>query len=224
MATLRRRRRALAAAAVIGLVAGVVYVFVEPPPLSSTTLVLLPTPALAESSSSDVETQVRIALSATILERAGQAVEPKLSARKVEKRVDVSAPTNQLLQIKATSTKAAEAQTLSQAAADAYVGYVSDTAREVTQAALADLNVRKDDLEKQILNLRDEIVSVQLTRTPPRAGKKPDCSRASGKSKPTCHCSSTRSRTRLPLVRRWEGRPRGPRSFRRQPKQPGRRL
>jgi capsular polysaccharide biosynthesis protein len=159
MATLRRRRRALAAAAVIGLVAGVVYVFVEPPPLSSTTLVLLPTPALAESSSSDVETQVRIALSATILERAGQAVEPKLSARKVEKRVDVSAPTNQLLQIKATSTKAAEAQTLSQAAADAYVGYVSDTAREVTQAALADLNVRKDDLEKQIFNLRDEMAA-----------------------------------------------------------------
>jgi capsular polysaccharide biosynthesis protein len=159
MATLRRRRRALAAAAVIGLVAGVVYVFVEPPPLSSTTLVLLPTPALAESSSSDVETQVRIALSATILERAGQAVEPKLSASKVEKRVDVSAPTNQLLQIKATSTKAAEAQTLSQAAADAYVGYVSDTAREVTQAALADLNVRKDDLEKQILNLRDEMAA-----------------------------------------------------------------
>jgi capsular polysaccharide biosynthesis protein len=141
-------------------VAGAAYVFVEPPPLSSTTLVLLPTPALAESSSSDVETQVRIALSATILERAGQAVEPKLSLRKVEKMVDVSAPTNQLLQIKVTSTKAAEAQALSQAAADAYVGYVSDTAREVTQAALADLNVRKDQLEEQINNkLQGEIAA-----------------------------------------------------------------
>jgi capsular polysaccharide biosynthesis protein len=159
MATLRRRRRVLAAAAVSGLIAGAAYVFVEPPPLSSTTLVLLPTPALAESSSSDVDTQVKIALSATILERAGQAVEPKLSERKVEKMVDVSAPTNQLLQIKATSTKAAEAQALSQAAADAYVGYVSNTAREVTQAALADLNVRKDQLERQILTLRDEIAA-----------------------------------------------------------------
>ena len=48
----------LAAAAVLGLAAGVAYVMVEPPPLTSTTLVLLPTPALAESSNSDVDTQV----------------------------------------------------------------------------------------------------------------------------------------------------------------------
>ena len=120
---------------------------------------LLPTPALAESSSSDVETQVRIALSATILERAGQAVAPALSARSVEKMVKVSAPTNQLIQIKATSTNAAEAQTLSQAVADSYVGYVSDTAREVTAAALADLNVRKDDLQAQIKQLQSEIAA-----------------------------------------------------------------
>jgi capsular polysaccharide biosynthesis protein len=159
MATLRRRRRLLAAAAILGLVAGIAYVFVEPPPLTSTTLVLLPTPALAESSSSDVETQVRIALSATILDRAGQALEPKLSAREVEKKIDVSPPTNQLLQVKATSTDAAQAQALSQAAADAYIGYVSDTAREVTQAALADLNVRKDQLNEQINNLQREIVA-----------------------------------------------------------------
>ena len=157
--TLRRRTRLLAAAALLGLLAGVGYVIVEPPPLTSTTLVLLPTPALAESSSSDVETQVRIALSATILERAGHAVSPALSPRMVEKRVEVSAPTNQLIQIKATSTDATQAQTLSQAVADSYVGYVSDTAREVTAAALADLNVRKDELQKQINTLQQEIAA-----------------------------------------------------------------
>lgn len=176
MATLRRRGRLLAAAAALGLAAGVAYVFVEPPPLTSTTLVLLPTPALAESSSSDVETQVRIALSGTILERAGQTVEPKLSARQVEKRVKVSAPTNQLLQIEATSTNAAEAQAISQALADSYVGYVSDTAREVTQAALADLSVRRDDLLRQIKNLQAEIAATakrQRAATPnsPEAGE-----------------------------------------------------
>ena len=156
VATLRRRGRVLATAALVGLLAGVIYVIVEPPPLTSTTLVLLPTPALAESSSSDVETQVRIALSATILERAGQAVVPTRPARSVEKMVEVSAATNQMLEIKATSTKAAEAQTLSQAVADSYVGYVSDTAREVTAAALADLNVRKDQLQAQIKQLQSE--------------------------------------------------------------------
>ena len=54
-ATLRRRVRVLVAAAVVGLAAGVAYVVVEPTPLTSTTLVLLPTPALADSSNSDVD-------------------------------------------------------------------------------------------------------------------------------------------------------------------------
>ncbi len=73
--------------------------------------------------------------------------------------VKVSAPTNQIIQIDATSTSAAEAQTLSQAVADSYVGYVSNTAREVTAAALADLNVRKDALQAQITQLQAEIAA-----------------------------------------------------------------
>jgi capsular polysaccharide biosynthesis protein len=158
-ATLRRRSRVLVAAALVGLTAGVAYVMVAPPPLTSTSLVLLPTPALAQTSSSDVDTQVRIALSTTVLDHAGKAFVPALSARSVEKKLKVSAPTTQLIQIDATSTNAAEAQKLSQAVADSYVGYVSDTAREVTAAALADLNVRKDNLQEQIAQLQREIVA-----------------------------------------------------------------
>ena len=71
-ATLRRRSRVLVAAALFGSGRGCWLRDVRPPPLTSTTLVLLPTPALAESSSSDVDTQVRIALSNTVLERAGR--------------------------------------------------------------------------------------------------------------------------------------------------------
>jgi hypothetical protein len=157
--TLRRRSRLLVVAALVGLVAGVAYVLAEPPPLTSTTLVLLPTPALAGTSSSDVDTQVHIALSATILQQAGRAVVPSLPARKVEKMVKVSAPTNQLIQIDATSTDAARAQVISQAIADAYVSYVSDTAREVSAAALADLNLRKDELQRQVEQLQHEITA-----------------------------------------------------------------
>jgi hypothetical protein len=165
-ATLRRRSRILVAAALVGLAAGVGYVMVGPPPLTSTTLVLLPTPALAESSNSDVDTQVRIALSNTILEHAGQAQAPPLPVRSVEKMVKVSAPTNQLLQIDATSGDPAQAQKLSQAVAESYVGYVSDTAREVTAAALADLNVRKDNLQAQITQLlRETAAATKRQRT-----------------------------------------------------------
>ena len=97
--TLRRRSRLLAAAALVGFILGIGYVLALPPPMTSTTLVLLPTPAVSEVSNSDIDTQVRIALSATILERAGQAVAPPLSARSVKKMVNVSAPTNQVIQI-----------------------------------------------------------------------------------------------------------------------------
>ena len=76
VATLRRRGRLLVAAALVGFALGIGYVLALPPPVTSTTLVLLPTPAVSEVSNSDVETQVHIALSASILERAGQAVAP----------------------------------------------------------------------------------------------------------------------------------------------------
>ncbi len=158
-ATLRRRARVLVAAGMVGLAASVAYVMVEPTPLTSTALVLLPTPALADSSNSDVPTQVRIALSATILQRAGDAVDPALPLRQVEKMIKVSAATNQLIEISATSTVAAEAQTLAQAAADAYVNYVRDTAREVTTVALTDLSNRREDLQTQISQLQTEIVA-----------------------------------------------------------------
>lgn len=158
-ATLRRRGRVLVFAAILGLVAGVAYVVVAPTPLTSTALVLLPTPALADSSNSDVPTQVRIALSATILQRAGEAADPVLPLRQVEKMVKVSAATNQLIEIDATSPVAAQAQTVAQAVADSYVNYVRDTAREVTTTALTDLNNRRDDLQTQINQLQKEITA-----------------------------------------------------------------
>ena len=158
-ATLHRNKRVLVVAALAGLVAGAAYAVMAPPPLTSTTLVLLPTPAQAESSNSDVETQIQIALSSTVLQRAGQAAVPVRSARSVKKMIAVTAPTNQLIQIQATSTKGAEAQAVSQAVADSYVVYVSNTAREVTAAALADLTVRRDQLKKQIEQLQGEIAA-----------------------------------------------------------------
>ena len=156
---LRRRRRAMVTAALLGLALGVAYVLLLPPPLTSTTLVLLPAPALTESTNSDVDTQVEIALSATVLERAGQTVAPALPARSVEQMIKISAPTNQLIKIDATSAKAADAQAVSQAVADSYVGFVSNTAREVTAAALADLTVRRDQLLTQFRQLRAEIAA-----------------------------------------------------------------
>jgi capsular polysaccharide biosynthesis protein len=159
VAVLHRRRRVLVATAAVGLALGITYVMVQPPPLTSTALVLLPAPTEAQASSIDVATQVRIALSATVLGSAGEAVEPALSARSVNKMVEVSAPTEQLIEIDAASTQASQAQTLSQAVADSYVAYVKDTAQAVSTAAQAELQTRQEDLETQITALQDQITS-----------------------------------------------------------------
>lgn len=158
---LRRRRLLLAAAAAVGLALGVTYVTLKPPPLTSTTLVLLPAPSPDQNSRTDVETQVRIALSSTVLGAAGKKVEPALTASSVDKMVDVSAPTDQILEIDATSTQAAQAETLSQAVADSYVDYIKKTGRIVSDAALTDLRDRARDLENQIKLLQNQITSTR---------------------------------------------------------------
>ena len=145
VAALRRRRWVLAASTVVGLALGVTYVLVHPAMLTSTTLVLLPTPTLEQGSSADVATQVRIARSATVLGAAGESLEPALPARAVEKVVDVSAPTNQIIEFQAASIQASQAQLLSQAVADAYVAYVADIAQAVSSAALADLRTTRGE-------------------------------------------------------------------------------
>jgi capsular polysaccharide biosynthesis protein len=159
VAVLHRRRRLLAATAIIGLTLGTAYVIVQPPPLTSTTLVLLSAPTEAQTSSLDVATQVRIALSATVLGAAGETVEPALSARSVAKMIDVSAETDQLIEIDATSAQASQAQAVSQAVGDAYIAYVRETARGANSAALTDLRSRAEILQAQITTLQDQITS-----------------------------------------------------------------
>ena len=86
-AVLRRRGRVLAATAVVGLALGTTYVLVQPPVLTSTTTVLLPPPTRVESINADVATQVRIALSGSVLGKASDTVKPAIPVRSVEKMV-----------------------------------------------------------------------------------------------------------------------------------------
>lgn len=157
LAVLRRRWRRLAGAAAAGLVLGTAYVVLVPAPLTSTTLVLLPLPSGPSESAADVTTQITIVQSTAVLERAGRALAPPLSARAVEGRVEVSAPTIQLIRIDATADRGRDAQKLSQAVADAYIAVVRDAARSVTADTLTGLRTRQGDLERQMKALQTEI-------------------------------------------------------------------
>jgi capsular polysaccharide biosynthesis protein len=161
VATLRRRKRVLAATAVVGLALGATYVIVQPPQLTSTSLVLLPEPIEGQSTGPDVDTQVRIASSATILEAAGAVLEPALPAESVLEMVEVTASTTQIVNIDASSTLASQAEALSQAVAESFVAYVNYAAREGISAAVAELQTRQVDLQAQIEALQGEITAAR---------------------------------------------------------------
>ena len=203
----------------------------QPPPLTSTTLVLLPTPALAESSNSDVDTQVRIALSASILEQAGtdgRADRVGAPGREDDRRLGADEPAHP--DRGDLDQRADEAQVLSQAVADGYVNYVRDTAREVTAAALADSHKSPGCLQSQIKQLQKEITATikrQKATGPELAGGPgggADCWPGSGPSRPTWPCSWTRSgQDRRGHARRHLREP-APWSSSRPPSPPGSRL
>lgn len=162
-AVLRRRARLLVAAGLVGMLLGTAFVILKSPSKESTALVLLPTPTL-EQEEPTVATQVRIIRSTSILAQAGRAVRPALSARTMEDRIQVSAPTNQLIQIKAFAPRAGDARKLAQAAADAYVSYVEEAARTISASALADLRSRQALLQKQADALQNEIDATKQRR------------------------------------------------------------
>ncbi|HEY6797910.1 MAG TPA: Wzz/FepE/Etk N-terminal domain-containing protein, partial [Kineosporiaceae bacterium] len=157
-APLQRRWRVLALVAVAGLVLGVGYAVLVPPSLTSTALILLPPVQNPMQDASAVSTtQVTIALSTVVLEKAGRAVRPALSARAVADRVDVSAPSDQLLQVQASTADAGQARALAQAVAEAYVSTVREAARTLNATTMKDLRTRETTLTKQVNGLQNEI-------------------------------------------------------------------
>lgn len=153
---IRRRGRIVLAAAAVGLLGGGAYVWAVPPQLTSTALVLLPAPTSAQATV-DTATQVRIATSSSVLAMAGRTLNPPLTAKATLKRIAVSAPTNQVIQIDGIGTDGIQAQQLAQAVASAYVTFLKQSAASVTSAATQDLHARQATLQAQVNALQREI-------------------------------------------------------------------
>jgi capsular polysaccharide biosynthesis protein len=153
---LRQRWRALAAAGAVGVALGALYVALVPAQLGSTAVVLLPA-ASGSPGEEGTETQVRIVLSTPVLEKAGKSVTPVLSASEVNQRIKVEATTSQLVEIRASSRSARQAQALSQAVAEAYITTLLDSARSVADVAVGDLRSREAALTEQLEALQTEI-------------------------------------------------------------------
>jgi len=155
-ALVRQRWRTLATAGVVGIALGVLYVTLVPAQLGSAALILLPE-SNGSSGAVSTATQVRIILSTPVLEKAGASVTPALAGAEVKQRIDVDETTSQLIEIRAFSRRAPEAQALSQAVAEAYIATLRDNARSLAAGPLGQLRTREAALTGQLTDLQTEI-------------------------------------------------------------------
>jgi hypothetical protein len=153
-ALLHGRWRQLVVAGAVGLVLGSASAALTPGQFSSTAIVLVPS---GGSSTDEIETQARIVVSQPVLAKAGTSVTPALSAGAVLQRVSIDTPTTKLLQIQAQSTRAAGAQALAQAVAEAFVANAQEISTNVTAETLTDLQSRQATLDQQLSGLQKQI-------------------------------------------------------------------
>lgn len=161
---IRRRSRALVVIALVGACLGVALVVWHPPLYTSTSKVLLPEPpgqASGEASTWDANTQVSIAESDAVLGPAAAAVSPRLSRSEVRSRVQVSAPTAEVLFISARGTSSEAATALADAVAEAEVAYLAEATSSLSGAEQEALRDRRDALQRTQDAVDEQIVKTQ---------------------------------------------------------------
>ncbi len=160
VSVVRRRTRLLALLALLGVLGGIALVTWRPPLYTSTSRVLLP-PAAATSSgeqgSWDAGTQVSIAQSDAVLDPASKAVSPPLSRRQIRALVTISAPTPDVLLIKARGSTRSRAEAIAQAVAEAEVAYQAEVNSSVSAAELELLRSRVTFLQGTLATVTDQI-------------------------------------------------------------------
>jgi capsular polysaccharide biosynthesis protein len=107
----------------VGLLLGAGYGFLKPPMMSSSALVVL------SPSTRDVPTQVLIASSNPVLSRALPGIRPAMTLQELHERIHARNPTPNIISITAQGMTAAQVESMANAVADSYVGYITRTDR-----------------------------------------------------------------------------------------------
>jgi capsular polysaccharide biosynthesis protein len=127
---IRRHRKAVAACAIAGLLGGITLGAFFPPLHTATSLVVLPPPPVAApdttaTAAHSVETQVLIATSEPVLASAGQNLDPPLDRETVNKRVEVTAVTRDVIEVQGQGTSEDEAIALTNAVTRIYLVFIT---------------------------------------------------------------------------------------------------
>jgi capsular polysaccharide biosynthesis protein len=133
-----------------------IYAALTPHWPTARALVILP-PASSGSNAQplrDMNTEIQIALSSGVLAQAGNAIRPRLAASTIQDQVDVTATTQDILQIQARADTAHEAISLSNAVANSYVDYS-------THALATRAKLLAGSLRSQAARLNQEAADIQ---------------------------------------------------------------
>jgi capsular polysaccharide biosynthesis protein len=118
----RRYWKVVMLTAAIGLAAGAAFTVLRPPMLVSKAVIVLPA-----SASRYIATQTVVAGSDPVLSEAIPNIDRGWSVTTLRRRINVTSPTPNLIQISAQGTTAAQAEDIANAVANSYVSYVSST-------------------------------------------------------------------------------------------------
>jgi capsular polysaccharide biosynthesis protein len=132
-----RYKAVVALAALLGLAAGIGYTLVRPPMLSSSALVELP-------SSRFIATQVLIAKNPIVLVQAIPKIQPQVTLAQLQKQVQVSNVTSNVLQITGTGSSAGQAKGIANAVAHSYLQYIdspNDTGGKIAGSMLESASI-----------------------------------------------------------------------------------
>ncbi|MDQ4145642.1 MAG: hypothetical protein M3198_18235 [Actinomycetota bacterium] len=144
-----------------GMASGVGLTLAQEPTFVSSSLVLLPPSAVDAEGHKlrDMETEVYIARSPEVLDRAGSVVAPPIESEALRRQVRVRPVTDGILEIRAAAGSPDAARRLADAIAGAYVAYSQGTTSEQAGAAIPILQERATELEEQIRALEAEIAA-----------------------------------------------------------------
>ena len=145
----------------LGLAGGLLGTVLRPPSYVARSGVLLP-PSAEDAQGRplrNIDTQVSIAGSAEILERAGSVLNPPASSTTLGRRVDVRALSVDILEIRAEASTPREAALVANAVAAAYVAYSNDATADQAGGSIAVLQDQAARLEEEIRDLDEEIAT-----------------------------------------------------------------
>ncbi len=155
---LHRHRRMLLAASLLGALLGIGSVFLWPPTYVSSSLVLLPSRVADPDQMAElVKTDVRIAMSDSVLGPAGRSLDPRMSIEDLARHVEVVPETTLVLGIEGHAEDPQRAEEISGAVATAHVARMNGSGNSLDDMRRALMTAREKELQATLEQVEEQI-------------------------------------------------------------------